>query len=106
MIKRMTMWQPGEHVSREAALAYWRDEHPRLVARVPGVQRYIQDHCIVGPDGKDAPYAGIGELWFESLEAAKRALATPEWESVLDDAATFMDLEVVSAAWAEEHLIF
>jgi uncharacterized protein (TIGR02118 family) len=70
------------------------------------VKRYVQDHCIVGPDGKDPPYAGIDELWFESLEAAKRALATPEWQSVLDDATTFMDLEVVSAAWAEEHPIF
>ena len=100
------MWLPRDDVSREEALGYWRDKHSRLVEGVPGVKRYVQDHCIAGPDGKDPPYAGIGELRFESLEAAKRALATPEWQSVLDDAARFMDLEAVSAAWAEEHPIF
>ncbi len=100
------MWRPREGVSREEALAYWRDRHRRFVERVPGVKRYVQDHCIVGPDGSHPPYAGLGELWFESIEAAKRALATPEWQSVLDDAGNFMDLEHVSAAWAEEHAIF
>ena len=35
--------------------------------------------------------------------AAEAALATPEWKAVIDDASTFMDLDRVSAAWAEEH---
>jgi uncharacterized protein (TIGR02118 family) len=100
------MWRPSEGVSREEALTYWRDKHPRLVERVPGVERYVQDHCLVGPDGKEPQYAGIGELWFASVDAAKRALATPEWQSVLDDAGTFMDLGAESALWAEEHPIF
>jgi uncharacterized protein (TIGR02118 family) len=52
------------------------------------------------------PFAGLGELWFDSVEAAAAALATPEWQAVLDDAATFMDLDHVTAAWAEEHPIF
>ena len=104
MIKRLTMWRAREAASRDAALAYWRDTHPRFVECVPGVVRYVQNHCVVGPDGSDPPYAGVGEVWFADSEAAKRALATPEWQSVLDDAATFMDLEHVSA-WAEEHLI-
>jgi hypothetical protein len=31
------------------------------------------------------------------------ATATPEWRAVLDDAATFMDMERVTAGWVEEH---
>jgi uncharacterized protein (TIGR02118 family) len=50
-------------------------------------------------------FAGLGELWFDSLEAAEAALATPEWQAVLEDASTFMDLEQVTAAWAEEQPI-
>lgn len=70
---------------------------------MPGVERYVQNHCLRGPDGSEAPYAGLGELWFADLEAAKAALATPEWKAVIEDASTFMRLDEVSAAWAEEH---
>jgi uncharacterized protein (TIGR02118 family) len=100
------MWQAREGVNREAALAYWRETHVRLVEQVPGVKRYVQDHCATGPDGSEAPYAGVGELWFDSIESAKTALATSEWRAVIEDASTFMDLDRVTAAWAEEHPIF
>jgi hypothetical protein len=31
---------------------------------------------------------GSAEVWFESIEAARRGLATPEWQAVLDDSKT------------------
>lgn len=31
------------------------------------------------------------------------ATATPAWQAVLDDAATFMDMEKVTAGWVEEY---
>lgn len=93
-------------MSRDEAISHWRESHVHLVERVPGVRRDVQDHCTVGPDGSEPPFTGLGQLWFDSIEAAKAALATSEWQSVLDDAATFMDLESVTAAWAEEHPIF
>lgn len=105
MVKRLTQWRARSDVDAEEALRYWRDEHPALVARVPRILGYVQNHCIVGPDGAQPPYLGVGEVWFESLEeaAAAAALASPEWQAVIDDADTFMDLRSVSAAWAEEH---
>jgi uncharacterized protein (TIGR02118 family) len=106
VIKRLTGWQLREGVGRDEALFHWRETHARLVEQVPGVRRYVQNHCTFSPDGSEPPYAGLGELWFDSIDAASAALATPEWRAVLDDAATFMDLERVSAAWAEEHSIF
>jgi hypothetical protein len=33
------------------------------------------------------------------------AMVTPEWRAVVDDVATFMDIERLSAAWAEEHVV-
>jgi uncharacterized protein (TIGR02118 family) len=100
------MWQVREDVSREAALDYWRTSHVHLVEQVPGVTRYAQDHCIAGPDGSEPPYVGLGELWFDDVETARTALATAEWRAVIEDASTFMDLDHVTAAWAEEHVIF
>jgi hypothetical protein len=42
----------------------------------------------------------------DSIATAEAALATPEWRAVIEDAATFMDLDRVTAAWVEEHPIF
>ena len=59
-----------------------------------------------GPDGSDPPYAGLGELSFETLEDANAALGTAEWRAVIEDASEFMDLDHVTAAWASEHSAF
>jgi uncharacterized protein (TIGR02118 family) len=68
------------------------------------LRRYVQNHCVERlPGSEEAPFLGVGEVWFDSPEAAETAIATPEWHAVLDDAATFMDMERVTAGWAEEH---
>jgi hypothetical protein len=66
----------------------------------------VQNVCTPGPDGTDPPYAGLGELSFETFEAAEAALGSAEWHAVLDDAGEFMDLNHVTAAWADEHSAF
>lgn len=105
MIKRLTMWHTKEGVSRDEALRHWRHEHADLVGLVPGLRGYVQDHCTESPEGGTIPYTGLGEVWFESFEAAAAATNTPEWLAVISDAATFMNLETVVAAWADEHRI-
>jgi uncharacterized protein (TIGR02118 family) len=92
-------------MSREEALRYWREDHAQLLQKVPGVRRYVQNHCLPGPDGAEPPYAGLGEVWFEGLGAAQAAIQTAEWQAVIADAATFMDMERISAAWADEHIV-
>lgn len=105
MIKRLTLWHARPDVAREEALRYWYTEHAALVRRVPGLRRYVQNHCVKSPDADEPPYAGLGEVWFESIRAAEEAGASPEWAAVLEDAATFMDMHRIVAAWAEEHLL-
>jgi len=105
VIKRLTMWHAKEGVSREESLRHWRNEHADLVRAVPGLRGYVQDHCTDSPEGGDIPYTGLGEVWFDSFEAASTATRTPEWSAVISDAATFMNLNTVVAAWAEEHRI-
>ena len=103
MIKRLTMWHSKGGVSREEALRHWGNEHADLVRTVPGLRGYVQDHCTESPEGGVIPYTGLGEVWFDSFEAAAKATQTPEWSAVISDASTFMDLDTVVAAWAEEH---
>jgi uncharacterized protein (TIGR02118 family) len=104
VIKRLTQWRPREDVTSEQALRYWKEQHAPLVGLVPGVTRYVQNHCVAGLDGSLAPFAGLGEVWFNSRESAEEALASAQWSAVIDDAATFMDMASVSVAWAEEYI--
>jgi uncharacterized protein (TIGR02118 family) len=99
------MWHAKNGVSREEALRHWRHEHAELVRAVPGLRGYVQDHCTESPEGGDIPFTGLGEVWFDSLDSAATATKSPEWSAVISDAATFMDLETVVAAWADEHRI-
>lgn len=103
MIKRLTMWHAKESVPSHEALAYWRSTHADLVRQVPGIRRYVQHHCVNSPEGRPIPYTGLGEVWFDSFEAAALATSTDAWSAVIADADTFMDLGNVVAAWAEEH---
>ena len=108
MIKRLTAWRARPSIDPEQALRYWRVEHASLVTRVPGVTRYVQNHRTTGPEEDPTspqPYDGLGEVWFESVDAARTAVSTAEWRAVIEDAATFMDFEHITAIWAEEHVI-
>jgi uncharacterized protein (TIGR02118 family) len=109
VIKRLTMWQARPEVSPEEALAHWRSGHAELVRAVPGVRRYVQNHCITGPagdaGGQPLPYTGVGEVWFDDAPAAEAAVATPEWGRVIEDAMRFMDPQAITAVWAEEHVL-
>jgi uncharacterized protein (TIGR02118 family) len=104
MLKRLTIWQCKSSVDHESAVRHWLGSHVALVLAVPGVKRYAQNVCLPGPDGSNPPYAGLGEVWFDSIEHAASALLSPEWQVVIEDAGTFMDMTRISAAWAEEHL--
>jgi uncharacterized protein (TIGR02118 family) len=104
VIKRLTQWQPLPGADRDATVAYWRSDHARLVAEVPLVRGYVQNICVVGPDGSRAAYAGLGEVWFDSFEHADRAASSPEWAAVIADARTFMDFQSLVVAWAEENV--
>jgi uncharacterized protein (TIGR02118 family) len=107
VIKRLTAWHAVPELAAEDALAHWRTRHAELVRAVPGLRRYVQNHCTTGPVGdaaKQPPYTGLGEVWFDDISAAQAAMATPEWRRVIEDAATFMDMKRITAAWAEEHV--
>jgi uncharacterized protein (TIGR02118 family) len=91
-------------MDREEALRYWKDDHVLLVENVPLLKGYVQNLCVVGPDGAEPAYAGLGEVWFDSFEDAERATQSPEWAAVTEDARAFMDVEHLVVAWAEENV--
>lgn len=89
--------------SSEEFRRYWREHHGALAARLPGLQRYEQNHVIDslqrgftyprGPEQLD----GFSMLWFESGEAMRKALQTDAGQALVADEDHFIgDLRIVT----------
>lgn len=91
-------------VDREEAVRYWRDVHGPIVATVPGVRRYVQNHATSSPEGELA-FDGVVELWFDSREAFQSVLASPEWQAVRADSAKFVVMEESPIAFVDEFAV-
>ena len=80
---------------------YWKDVHGPLLLSVPELARYIrkyvQCHAIqetfFGTPGEASRYDGIAEMWGDSLDDVRRALAEPRYlEVIRPDELKFLDL--------------
>jgi uncharacterized protein (TIGR02118 family) len=89
-------YAPGR--DRDDAHRAWTDGHRALLDRVPGLLRHAQNHSVetIGPEGftRDLPLAfdGIAEFWFQDRPSYLQAMASPEWQAVLEDADGLFDL--------------
>lgn len=82
---------------------HWRDHHGALAAKLPGLRRYEQNHVVDsvqrgftfprGPEQLD----GFSMLWFDSVDAMREAIATPEGRALVADEQHFIgDLRIVT----------
>jgi uncharacterized protein (TIGR02118 family) len=79
-------------LSPEAFHTYWRDVHGPIGAAVPGVLRYVQHHAIPNlyKGGRQPPYDGVAQTWFDDLEAMRAAAGSAELAATVDDQRHFM----------------
>jgi uncharacterized protein (TIGR02118 family) len=78
-------------MSVEAFQSYWRAVHAPLIARTPGLRRYIQLHSAPETYDEQLPaYDGLAEAWFDSVEAFDAAVASSEWQAAVADAPNFI----------------
>ena len=55
-----------------------------MVAKVPGVRRYVQSHALLQGYAKgELLFDGIEELWFDDIAAFRTAQSSPAWEAAL-----------------------
>ena len=90
-----------EVMSLAMAAGHWLGSH------VPLVWRYrecaVTRSTAVCRSRAVVTFAGRGEVWFDSMEVAVAAQARQQWRAVVDDAATFMDLDRLAIVLAEEY---
>ncbi len=101
MQKLVYVLQLREDMSREEALRYWREVHGPIAAKVPGLRKYVQDPAIAATEG-DLQFGGIAELWFDSAEAFRSAMASPEWRATIADVPNFAVREKSWGALVDE----
>jgi uncharacterized protein (TIGR02118 family) len=83
--------KPG--MSVETFQRHWSAVHGPLGARIPMVRRYVQCHLRPAAyrDGRQPPYDGVAEVWFDSTGAMRESATTPEFRAVRADEPNFID---------------
>ncbi len=95
MIKMMSLLTRRPEFTHEQFVKHWLEIHGPLAHAVPGVRRYVQSHIVGTRTRPDIPETnvdvdGIAELWYDTMEDAQRAAASPEMKRLTDDGALFI----------------
>lgn len=90
MIKRISLVRRKPEMTREAFLAHWMGTHADIVRQLPGL-RGLRFGVVQRWTPEEAAWDGVGELWFDSVEAADAAFATePHRSRLIEDRAKFL----------------
>jgi uncharacterized protein (TIGR02118 family) len=90
MIKRVSLLRRKEGMSREEFFAHWTGPHADIVRQLPGL-RGLRFGMVESWTPEDAAWDGVGEVWFDSIEAAREAFRTEPFLSMLvEDRKKFM----------------
>jgi uncharacterized protein (TIGR02118 family) len=94
VIKFFFVLRKRPDISSEEFHDYWRTTHGPIVAKLPGLVRYVQHHVSSMPRAEyaqdDPPIDGIVETWWESQEALEKVQQSPELRAVVEDEINFM----------------
>jgi uncharacterized protein (TIGR02118 family) len=88
MVKAVFMVAKRPGLTVEEFQEHWFNGHGPLVAKVPGLRRYVQNHALLGAygiQGRPMTHDGFSELWFDDLAQLQKAVTTPEWAAVRQD---------------------
>lgn len=95
MIKRVSLLRRLPHLSHAEFVAHWSGPHIAIVRQMPGV-RGLRLNPVQSWTPEGAGWDGVGELWFDSVEAAQAAFATEPFRSQLIADRALFALEVQS----------
>jgi uncharacterized protein (TIGR02118 family) len=68
---------------------HYTETHVPLVHKIPGLKRFEYGKVLGTPDGADAPFYYLAELWFDSPEELQAGMGSAEGQAAGADVATF-----------------
>ena len=90
MIKRVSLVRRCAGMTHEEFVAHWTGPHAEIVRQLPGL-RGLRFGVVRSWSPEEAAWDGVGEVWFDSIEAAQQAFATEPYLSMLvEDRKTFL----------------
>ena len=96
--------RPGMAV--EDFQAYWRHTHGPIVARIPGIRRYVQCHPnTAGYARGELACDGVAEIWVDDKEALRAMSQTAEFAAAKRDEPNFIDGDRLVELLTEEVVI-
>lgn len=101
MVKYVVLLKKHASIDRETFLKLWREGHLPIISQLPGVRK-IELHALVGVPDYPSDYDGMGMLWFDSVEAALAAFASPIGQAARQDTPRFADSASAKRFFVEE----
>lgn len=101
MYKRIGLVQRKKSLTREQFEHHWLTTHAELCVKLPNMRRYSVNLLEPGRFPR-FPYDGFSELWFDSEDAMKASLDSPEGRTLLADLPNFV--EKIEPLVVREHL--
>jgi uncharacterized protein (TIGR02118 family) len=105
MFKTMFFLYRRSDFTAEDFRRYSDEIHVPIVARVPGLDRYVVNHCLLNPAGVAGTCDAIAELWFPSSDVFQQALGSAEGVAALADQSNYLDMERTHVLFVEEQLV-
>ena len=105
MVKVLTFIKRKGGMPVDEFQAYWRNEHPKAVTRLPGIRRYVQSHVLAESYAKREPiYDGIAEVWADDTDAFRAMTKSPAHPELIADEARFIDRSQMGIIVTDEHV--
>jgi uncharacterized protein (TIGR02118 family) len=106
MVKVVAIVKRRPGMAVEAFQQHWRTTHGDVVAKLPGLRRYVQSPTrLAGYRKGEPPWDGIAELWFDSMDALRALRGTPAQAAVDADEARFIDHASMTILVTDEHVM-
>lgn len=106
MINAVTLLKRRPDLSVDEFQDYWRHKHADVIAKLPGVERYVQSHPLAETYTDNGPvYDGVAELWAEDSQAFRDIGASEAYKDVQADEENFLDRKAIALVLTDEHIV-
>jgi uncharacterized protein (TIGR02118 family) len=110
MIVRVGMAPRRKGMTTAEFQHHWRTAHADAALGIPGLERYVQNHAVIGDDGRYVlPHPGFdacAETEFASIEVMDAGFASPEYqETVQADELDLIDKPAFFCALTEREVL-